>query len=227
MSSASMGVAAVVLAGGRGMRLGGVIKANLLVGRERLLERVSAALVGPAPILIAVGAFGPQEIPLLPGQTAISDLPGDYAGPIAGLAAAVAWALAHRSPPALLLSAAVDTPFLPHDFATAMAAAIEPGHAAVIARYGAQDYPTNAVWRLSRLAELPSSLAAGTAPRSLKALARQLGAATLSWPDTDGGNPFANANTPAELRELEARAEVVTIASAITVSGLGNTGQTR
>jgi molybdopterin-guanine dinucleotide biosynthesis protein A len=227
MSDKGPTIAAVILAGGRGERMGNVVKANLVVGGRRLLDRVAAALSDVGVALVAVGGFGPLDIPLAPGQIAVPDLATNYAGPLAGLAAAVAWSMAQQHPPDLLLSAAVDTPFLPHNFANAMAAAIEPGHDAVVAKYGAQDYPTNAIWRLTRIADLPSRMAAGTAPRSLRRLATEVGSATLSWPDSDGGNPFANANTPAELAELESRAEALMISSAIGQSGLGNAGQTR
>jgi molybdenum cofactor guanylyltransferase len=222
MTGTGPSIAAVILAGGRGERLGSVVKANLVVGGQRLLDRVAAALAGTDIILVAVGGFGPNDITLAPGQIAVLDPATDYAGPLAGLAAAVAWVATQPRPPELLLTAAVDTPFLPHNFARAMATAIEPGHAGVVARYGAQDYPTNAIWRLERIAALPARMAVGTAPHSLRGLAAELKAPTLSWPDSDGGNPFANANTPAELRELESRAEMVTISSAIGHSGLGN-----
>ncbi len=222
MSGTGPSIVAVILAGGRGERLGSVVKANLVVGGRRLLDRVAAALTGTDIILVAVGGFGPEDIALAPGQIAVPDPRTDYAGPLAGLAAAVAWAATQPRPPELLLTAAVDTPFLPHNFASAMATAIEPGHAGVVARYGAQDYATNAIWRLERIAALTDRMAAGTAPRSLRGLAAELKVPTLSWPDSDGGNPFANANTPAELRELEGRAEMVTISSAIGHSGLGN-----
>jgi molybdenum cofactor guanylyltransferase len=220
-------IAAVILAGGRGERLGGVIKANVIVGGTRLLERVSAALHGVDTTLVAIGSFSPTDVGTLPGQIAIADLETDYAGPLGGLAAAVAWALSQSQPPGLLLTAAVDTPLLPAGFADAMAAAIEPGHAAVVARHGAQDYPTNAIWRLARIADLPARLAARTAPRSLRGLATELNAATLSWPDSDGGDPFANVNTPADLKELELRAEAAAELQRIGHSGLGNAGQTR
>ncbi len=222
MSGTRPFIAAVILAGGRGERLGNIVKANLVVGGRRLLDRVAAALAGAEVTLVAVGRFGPKDIALAPGQIAVSDPATEYAGPLAGLAAAVAWAVTQPRPPELLVTAAVDTPFLPHNFASAMAMAIEPGHAGVVARYGAQDYPTNAIWRLGRIAALPVRMAAGTAPHSLRGLAAELRVPTLSWPDSDGGNPFANANTPAELRELEGRAEMVTISSAIGHSGLGN-----
>jgi molybdopterin-guanine dinucleotide biosynthesis protein A len=220
-------ITAVILAGGRGERLGGVIKANLTIGGVRLLERVAAGLAGADTVLVALGAFAPNELGLLPRQIAVPDLDTAYGGPLAGLGAAVAWATAQPEPPAYLLSAAVDTPFLPKSFASAMAAAVEPGRAAVLARHGAQDYPTNAVWRLARIADLPQRMATGSAVRSLRALAAELNAATLTWPDSEGGDPFANVNTPADLAELGRRAETVNTLSGIGHSGLGNAGQTR
>jgi molybdenum cofactor guanylyltransferase len=220
-------IAAVILAGGRGERLGGVIKANVTVGGIRLLERVSAAFQGADTTLVAAGSFSPTDVGTLPGQIAVADPATDYAGPLAGLAAAVAWASSQLQPPDLLLTAAVDTPLLPAGFAEAMAAAIEPGQAAVIARHGAQDYPTNAIWRLARIADLPTRLTSGTAPRSLRGLATELNAATLAWPESDGGDPFANVNTPADLKELELRAKAAAELRRMGHSGLGNAGQTR
>jgi molybdopterin-guanine dinucleotide biosynthesis protein A len=225
---AKSGIAGVILAGGRGERLGGVVKANLTIGGVRLLERVAAGLAGADAVLVALGAFLPNEIGLLPRQIAVPDLDNtSYRGPLAGLAAAAAWATAQPERPDYLLSAAVDTPFLPKSFTSGMATAIEPGRAAVVARHGAQDYPTNAIWRVERVADLPARMAAGSAPRSLRALAAELNAATLTWPDSDGGDPFANVNTPADIAELERRAETADTLSGIGHSGLGNAGQTR
>ena len=51
-------------------------------------------------------------------MNAVPDLQGDYAGPLAGLAGAVAYLNAMATPPELLVSGAVDTPFLPPDFVT-------------------------------------------------------------------------------------------------------------
>ena len=200
------GLIAVILAGGRGERLGGVIKANLAVGGVRLLERVTAAM-GEAPelVLVANGALPPDALGLLPRQVAVPDLASDYGGPLAGLAGAVAWCRENAPGADALVTAAVDTPFLPPGFGGAMAAALGNA-AAVIARYAGQDYPTNAAWRLSAIADLPARVRDGTAPHSLRRLAAALGAGHLDWPESHGGDPFANANTPADLAALEARA---------------------
>jgi molybdopterin-guanine dinucleotide biosynthesis protein A len=76
--------AAVVLAGGRASRLGGVHKPGLEVGGSTLLDRVLAA-VGAAEVRIVVGP--PQPVP---AGTAIvrEDPPGG--GPVAAIAAGLA-----------------------------------------------------------------------------------------------------------------------------------------
>jgi molybdopterin-guanine dinucleotide biosynthesis protein A len=201
-------IAAVILAGGKGERLGGIIKANLEIGGMRLLERATLAVSGSAsPILVARGAIDPALLPLTGQHVPIPDPASNYAGPLAGVAAAVAWCLGQVSPPDYLVSLAVDTPFFPHDFVARALAAIGTESSAVIARYGTQDYPTNALWRLSRVSTVPARIANGTAPHSLKRLAAEIGAIHLDWPPDEAGDPFANANTPDDLRALRARAE--------------------
>jgi molybdopterin-guanine dinucleotide biosynthesis protein A len=200
-------IAAVILAGGKGERLGGVIKANVEIGGVPLLDRVTAAVSGAvSPILVAHGGLDPTLLHLGEQHVAIPDLPVDYAGPLAGVAAAIAWCSAQPEPPEYLASLAVDTPFFPHDFIARAVTAIGATDSAVVARYGMQDYPTNALWRLSAVAALPARLADGTAPRSLKRWAAEIGARLLQWPDSAAGDPFANANTPDDLLALEARA---------------------
>ena len=68
----------------------------------------------------------------------------------------------------------------------------------------AQDYPTNAVWRLDAIAGLPAAVRAGTAPRSLKRLAEGLGAVRLDYRPLMDSDPFRNANTPQALAAIAA-----------------------
>jgi molybdopterin-guanine dinucleotide biosynthesis protein A len=135
-------------------------------------------------------------------MTAIRDLPGDYAGPLAGVAAAVA-ALAD-DPAQWLLSLAVDTPFYPMDF---LVRARPFGITAdvVLGCFGAQDYPTNALWRLDAIRDLPNAVRTGNAPRSLKRLASELRSARLDYAGFVADDPFANVNTPEDLANLTRR----------------------
>lgn len=193
---------AVILAGGKGERLGGVRKADLRLGGQRCLDRVAGAL-GPVdpPILIA---FGPEEAvsPLPVGAQAIVDLTSTHGGPLAGLAAAVQALKAKGTHHGLLVSAAVDTPLLPHGFAAAMSAALG-GAAAAFAAWGEDFYPTNAIWRIEALADLPLDWLAGTAPSSQRALLANLAARRVDWQDRYADNPFHNVNGLPDLLHLQ------------------------
>ncbi|MEO6013664.1 MAG: molybdenum cofactor guanylyltransferase [Devosia sp.] len=192
-------VAAVILAGGKAERLGGINKALLEVGGQRLIDRVLAAIDGCAPILLSVGRSDFS----LPGLIAVPDLDTDYAGPIAGVAAAVQHLASN--PPEFLLSVAADTAFFPHDF-IARALPLLAKFPVVLSAYRGQDYPTNGLWRFAALTGLPAALRDGTAPHSLRRLADRIGATRLDYAETASADPFANANTPDDLAALRARA---------------------
>lgn len=74
---------AVVLAGGRARRLGGVDKASLVVGRRTLLEAVLGAVCEARTVVVV----GPGRATSRPVTWAREDPPGG--GPVAGLAAAL------------------------------------------------------------------------------------------------------------------------------------------
>ena len=205
MAQSQHTIAGLILAGGRGERLGGAIKSGLVVGGVRLLDRVADRLAGCAPLLVAHGRIDPELLGLGAAMIAVRDLEGDYAGPLAGLAGAMAYLNTLSTPPELLVSVAVDTPFLPVDFVERLVGGLGEG-AAAVAAYAGQPYPTNAIWRVARFRDLPERVAAGSAPRSLKSLAAAAGGVDVTWPVTAAGDPFANVNTPADLAELEHRA---------------------
>ncbi|MFW6773464.1 NTP transferase domain-containing protein [Nocardioides sp. CPCC 205120] len=77
-------LAGVVLAGGRGSRLGGVEKARLVVGGRTLLDRALDACAATTEVVV-VGPVVPTERPV----TFVREEPA-YGGPAAGLLAGVA-----------------------------------------------------------------------------------------------------------------------------------------
>lgn len=194
-----MRIAAVILAGGKGQRLGGANKALLELGGQRLVDRAVAAVAPSAPILLATGRLDLS----VAGTLSVSDLDTPYAGPLAGLAAAIDH-LRH-DPPDWLLSLAVDTPFFPADF-TVRALALAPQAPALVAAYAGQLYPTDALWRFDAVADLPERLRAGTAPHSPMRLGAMLGWVPVDYAATTPDDPFLNANTPEELALLRRRA---------------------
>lgn len=198
-------IGAVILAGGLGERLGGVRKADLRFAGKPLLHHAIAALAGQAdPLLVAIGHHRSGTLPA--PAVALPDLTPGQAGPVAGLAAAVAYLHGRESAPSLLACVPVDTPLMPKMLLGSLAAGLGDGDA-ILVRHAGQPYPTHGLWRLSALAGLPLALRAGQAPRGLRGLAQALGARTLDWPaDAQQGNPFAGINTTGDLVALERRA---------------------
>ncbi len=192
------GIAAVILAGGKAERLGGINKALIEIGGRTLLERAQDVVAGCDPLLLAVGASNFAA----DGMTAIPDIASNYAGPLAGVAAAVD--TLRRSDVGWLLSLAVDTPFFPSDF-VARALPLAATADVVIGCFGAQDYPTNALWRLAAIRGLPEGVRNGTAAHSLKRLAASLRSVRMDYAETLADDPFLNANTPEDLAFLRMR----------------------
>jgi molybdopterin-guanine dinucleotide biosynthesis protein A len=201
-------IAAVILAGGLGERLGHVSKAQIRIGGRRLIEWVAGSLGDDVDaIIVSVGREDPARFAHDPAWITIQDLGPTNIGPIGGLAAAISWCLQQPSPPDFLLSVAVDTPFFPDDFVAHALTAATNETDAVIAAYDGQSYPTNALWRLASIADLPQRVEAGTAPSSPKRLATELRSVTIDWSPLAGGDPFANLNTIADLVALGRRAK--------------------
>ena len=200
-------IAGLILAGGRGERLGGAIKSELVVGGVRLLDRVAARFEGCDQLLVAHGGIAPDQLHLGKGMQPVPDLPTDYGGPLAGFAGSLSFLASEPNPPDLLVCAAVDAPFLPPDYVGRLVGALGSADAA-LAAYEGQLYPTNSAWRVQSFLDLPRQVLAGTAPRSLKSLAARANSVTLEWPAASGGDPFANINTPAELEEMQRRVAV-------------------
>ena len=194
---------AIIIAGGRGERLGGVRKADLRFGGKRLIDRVGDSL-GPiaGPLLISVGPRDDGRGTRADSMR-VTDLSESHEGPLAGLAAGVFALQNHGISEGLLVSVAVDTPFLPADFISRLQNGLGQAPAA-FATWGDGFYPPNAIWRIEALADLPNQIRRGTAAKSLKALQQGLGARAVGW---DGpANPFSNINTLADIVQLGARA---------------------
>jgi molybdopterin-guanine dinucleotide biosynthesis protein A len=198
-----MKIAAAILAGGRGERLGGVNKAMIELGERTLLDHAMASVEGCDPIVLSTGANSfPDDVGVAP-ERRIADLESGYGGPLAGVAAAVD-VLARIGAPDLLLTLAVDTPFFPRDFAE-RAYPMSDGVDVVVAAFREQDYPTNCLWRFGALGTLPAAVREGTAPHSLKRLIASCRVAHLDYARFAAVDPFANANTRDELEALRAR----------------------
>jgi molybdenum cofactor guanylyltransferase len=177
---------ALILAGGQGSRLGGVRKGDLRLGGRTLYDRVSERLRGQAKLLLS----GPAGIP---------DLPLPYGGPLVGLAAAVSHLRDHAGYDDLIVTVAVDTPFLSDDYVSRITAPLGKAQAAQ-AFSGNRGYPTNAAYRLQAISDLPERVGEIGSPKRLLAA---LDAVAVVWPESP--DPFANLNTLDDLAALHRR----------------------
>jgi molybdenum cofactor guanylyltransferase len=193
---------AVILAGGRGARLGGADKPGLVVGAATMAATVAAAAAAAgARRVILVGPDRP-DVAAVTGRLVVAreDPPG--AGPVPALRAGLAQAAA---PWVAVLAA--DLPFLTADRLRALlaAAAASAGAGdsagAVVADAAGTEQWLAGCWRTGRLA----AALAGYQGRSLHGLLRPLRPALMPDPGPAGGpSPWLDCDTPAELAAARA-----------------------
>lgn len=189
--------AAIILAGGRGQRMGGVLKAGLSLAGRPLLAHVLARLT-PQLSPIAVSANDPAVAAAADGLTLLADAHDDRRGPLAGILAGMDWArpLGCR----WLLSVPVDCPFLPVDLAARLTEQ-RSGARIVIARSGGHAHPTAALWDVALRDDLARVVAAG-ADLSVRRFYEAYPHRFCDCP-TGATDPFFNINTPADLALAE------------------------
>lgn len=188
--------AVVILAGGEGRRIGGGKPLRRLAGATLIDHALRQALPLSPIVAISVkdrGQLGTiTDVPLL--------VDGQGEGPIAGIAAALAFARSQGL--GFVLTIPCDTPLLPPDLRTRLSEALGPAHGAAVATSGAKLHPSCALWR-SRTAEmLPTYLASGRS--SLKGFAAEVGMVEVEWPASPF-DPFFNVNSADDLAAAEAR----------------------
>ena len=189
-------ITGVVLAGGQGRRMGGVDKGLVeLDGRalvawviDRLAPQVGALIVNANQNVERYAAFG---------HPVVRDAVGGFAGPLAGLQAALA---AATTP--WIVTAPCDSPFLPHDLAARLAKAAAAHDAALaVARTFDQAHPVFALVRRDVEAHLAAFLAGGG--RKIDAWYASLPVVEVRFDDE--ADAFRNINTAAELAAAAAR----------------------
>jgi len=191
----------VLLAGGLARRMGGGDKPMRTIGGRTILNRVIERL-GPQCEELLLNANGDPSRFASFGLQVVSDTVQGFAGPLAGVLAALDWAVANRPHLEWVVTVAADTPFLPHDFVSRLHRARQAsGTALAAAESGGQAHPVNALWPVSLREDLRHALVAEDIRKIDRWTARH-GVALAGWP-TEPFDPFFNANTPEDIAEAE------------------------
>ena len=199
----------VILAGGKGTRMGGADKALLSLAGRPLLSHVLERLA-PQVGTLAINAngdpkrFEPFGLPVLPDPVA------GFPGPLAGVLAGLDWAADQGAES--IVTVAADTPFFPCDLVPQLLLACEGGaHQLALAATPRGDeqtrsmtgkvirHPTFGIWPVALRDDLRAKLKDGMSKVVL--WTDPHGARQAVFPETGA---FFNVNTPQDLAQAEA-----------------------
>ena len=177
-----MTVSALILAGGKATRMGGVDKSALVVEGRTIFERQLAAL-GTLPVIVSA----PRDVP---GFTTVRDV-AEGAGPLAGIAAG----LAAATTPWLLVLAG-DMPYLTAEIIDRLVSRTSDDIDAVGVRLAGLPEPLVCVLRVSVFLPLVRDRLARGDLKASRMLTE--GDARVAWLDETDARAFFNVNLPAD-----------------------------
>lgn len=207
MPAPAVSCSAIVLAGGLATRLGGVDKALVPLGGRPLLAHVLERLAPQVDDIIINYNREPATLARF-GHPLVRDTGRDFAGPLAGIAAALPHCR-HE----LALVVPCDTPFFPRDLQARLAAALTGAHPLAIAHDGQRLQPLFLLLRRELLPTLEGWLHSGG--RKVEAWCLEQNPAIVRF---DDANAFINLNTAGEIEA----AEIITRGEKPPLSGREN-----
>lgn len=190
----------MILAGGQGVRMGGVDKGLLQVAGARMIDHVLAR-IAPQCGPVAINANGDPArwsafgLPVLPDT--LPDGVDAFPGPLAGILAALDWAETVGASHVVTVPA--DTPFLPtglvagllHVAGTGCAVAASPDAGGEL-----RPHPTCGLWPIILRDDLRAALQSGQRRVMHWARTQDAGLARFESQPVD---PFFNVNTPDDI----------------------------
>jgi len=187
-------ISGLILAGGRGRRMGGVAKALQPLLQRPLISWVVERL-RPQVAEVIVSANRDLERYTEIGDRVVTDQSADFSGPLAGLQAGLAVA-SHE----LMVTVPCDAPLLPSDLVARLAFALEESGADVaIASTRDQAHPVFCLCKRKMLSSIDAFLASGG--RKVALWVSSVAHVQVTFDDEAQG--FVNVNTVEELRALE------------------------
>jgi molybdenum cofactor guanylyltransferase len=185
----------VILAGGAGSRLGGR-KAWAQVRGRPMIAHVADCL---SPQVARLAVVAESDAAALVAADALADPGAPGLGPLAGLAAGLAWGASLPGVDWVLL-VPCDMPDLPGDLAFRLRRAVGGGVRTSFAQTDDGPQPLVSLWHVSLAHAASAALGGGHA--SVRRLLCDAGAIAVRFDDPE---PFINVNTPTDLARVERR----------------------
>ncbi|MBC7635050.1 MAG: molybdenum cofactor guanylyltransferase MobA [Acetobacteraceae bacterium] len=192
------GIIGVLLAGGRGQRMGGGDKPlRMLAGQSLMAHAIDR--VAPQVAGLVLNANGDAARLAGFGLPIIADPLPDFLGPLAGILAGLRWAQVTHPGARDVLSVPTDTPFLPRDLVARLLAGrgAQPLACAVSAGW---THPVIGLWPVALADALETALRGGE--RKIGAFSARHGVAEIDF-GTVPFDPFFNVNRPEDLAAAE------------------------
>ncbi len=189
-------IAGVLLAGGRSRRMGGGDKCLRMLGNKTLLSH-AIARARPQVRHLALNAngdperFGDYALPV------IGDIIDGFAGPLAGVLTAMAWARSAAPACAHVATFPTDAPFFPSDLVTRLHDAIANGATLACARSGGRTHPVFGLWPVALYQDLREAVV-GEELRKVDTWTARHDLAEVDFP-FQTHDPFFNVNKPQDL----------------------------
>ncbi len=195
-----MKIIGCILAGGRGLRLGGRDKAVVELAGGPLWSLVAAKLTGKVDALAVLAPERPAWLERDSSIAFIADqVPGQESiGPAGGLLAALGFAHYRHGGESAVLTAPVDAPFFPDELPELLKESIGQAKAAIVEADG-RLHPTFGLWTCAALEDFRACVDEGEL--ALHKIADRLGARRVSI--EAGSDRFLNINTPEDLDRAE------------------------
>ncbi|WP_187969404.1 molybdenum cofactor guanylyltransferase MobA [Aquibium microcysteis] len=194
-------IVGAVIAGGLSRRMGGGDKPLQLLGGRSILDHVLDRFAPQcdAVVINANGDARRLESYRLP---VVADPVAGFAGPLAGLLAALEWASANRPDAVLVATVPGDCPFLPRDLVERLSAARRSAGAEMaLASSDGRPHPVAGLWSPALRTDLRQALEEENL-RKVAAWTERHSIARADWP-VEPIDPFFNVNTPGDLAQAE------------------------
>ncbi|MCP4791003.1 MAG: molybdenum cofactor guanylyltransferase MobA [Gammaproteobacteria bacterium] len=181
----------VILAGGQARRMGGADKPLAEIAGKPLLQYVIER-AKPQMSNLLLNANGDEQRYKqfqLPIQ---QDIVPDFAGPLAGVLSAMAWARAFQPQVTHVITMAADTPFYPADYVDRMLSAIDKTQPLACASYQQRTQPVFGLWPVELHNDLHQALVEDGIHK-VDLFTSRYGVADVQF-DAMPYNPFFNVN---------------------------------